>query len=441
VKKRSESSVRQKLSISSITAHLLLAGSVLLVGFAATAQEGQSQGEQETRKTPAMRERVYQPLSEAQACAEMDDMACAQQHLERVRRMTDLNSYELAQMWNFYAFVRFSQDDFPGAIEAYENVIMQPDLPLGLETSTVYALAQMYVQQERYQEGLDMLERWFSLSENPAPEPYVLQAQIHYQMQQYRQGIEPIQTAMEIAQRQNKPIQEGWYQLLNVFYFELEDYPNVIRTLTTLVENWPKKDYLVQLAGMYGQEGQERQQLALYEAAYEANWLTRGQEVVNLAQMLLQAEIPYKAAVMLESGLSDGSIESTESNWRLLSQAWQLAQEDEKALPALRRAASLADDGELDVRLAQSYANLAQWDNCVEASREGLRRGGLSRTDQANLLLGNCLAELKRYDEARNAFQAAARDERSRQGAQQWLQYIENEQDRDRQIQQAMRRG
>jgi hypothetical protein len=441
VKKGSESTVRQKFGISLISAHLLLAGSVLFVGFDAAAQNQGSGAEQETRKTPAMRERVYQPLTEAQACAEMDDMACAQQHLERVRRMTDLNSYELAQMWNFYAFVRFSQDDFPGAIEAYENVIRQPDLPLGLETSTVYALAQMYVQQERFQEGLDMLNRWFSLSENPAPEPYVLKAQIHYQMQQYREGIEPIQTAMEIAQRQNKQIQEGWYQLLNVFYFELEDYPNVIRTLTTLVENWPKKDYLVQLAGMYGQEGQERQQLALYEAAYEANWLTRGQEVVNLAQMLLQAEIPYKAAVMLERGLEDRSIESTEANWRLLSQAWQLAQEDEKALPALTRAAGLADDGELDVRLAQSYANLAQWENCAEAARNGLRRGGLSRTDQANLLLGNCLAELKRYDEARTAFQAAARDERSRRGAQQWLQYIQNEQDRERQIQQAMRRG
>ncbi|MBN1239058.1 MAG: tetratricopeptide repeat protein [Gammaproteobacteria bacterium] len=424
-----------------IAAHLLLAGGVLVTGFDAAAQEEQSQGEQETRKTPAMREKVYQPLAEAQECADMEDWACAQEQLERVRRMTDLNSYELAQMWNFYAFVRFSQDDFDGAIEAYENVIAQPELPLGLETSTVYALAQMYVQQERYQEGLDMLNRWFELSENPAPEPYVLKAQIHYQMQQYEEGIEPIQTAMEIAQRQNKEIEEGWYQLLNVFYFELENYPKVIETLTILVENWPKKDYLVQLAGMYGQEGQEMRQLALYEAAYEADWLTRGQEVVNLAQMLLQAEIPYKAAVLLERGLEDGSIESSEQNWRLLSQAWQLAQEDEKAIPALTRAAELAEDGELNVRLAQSHANLANWEDCIEASRTGLQRGGLSRPDQANLLLGNCLAELKRYEEARAAFQAAARDERSRSGAEQWLQYIQSEQEREEQIRQAMNRG
>ena len=52
---------------------------------------------------------------------------------------------------------------------------------------------------------------------------------------QYREGIEPIQTAIRLAGERNEEPDEGWYQLLNVFYFELEDYPNVIRTLTTLV--------------------------------------------------------------------------------------------------------------------------------------------------------------------------------------------------------------
>jgi tetratricopeptide (TPR) repeat protein len=161
---------------------------------------------------------------------------------------------------------------------------------------------------------------------------------------------------------------------------------------------------------------------------------------VNLAQMLLQADIPFKAARILDKGLDDGTIESTESNWRLLSQAWQLAQEDEEALPALSRASSLSSDGELDMRLAMSYANLARWEDCITASREALRRGGLNRTDQANLTLGNCLTETKQYREARNAFQAAQQDQRSRSTAQQWLQYIAAEETREEQIAQALRR-
>ena len=407
----------------------------------AGASEEESQANQPTRRTPAMRERVYTRLAEAQECAEMDDIQCANRLLAEVRAMTDLNSYETAQMWNFYAFIYFEQDNYREAIQAYENVLEQPELPVGLETTTMYSLATLYVQQERYQEGLDMLDRWFATQTNPSPDPYILKAQIHYQLGQYREGIEPVLTALEIARTQNREPQEGWYQLLNVFYFELENYPKVIETLTILLENWPKRDYLMQLAGIYGQEGQETNTLALYEAAHEVGWLERGSDLVNLSQMLLAADIPYKAAKIMEEGLNDGAIESTESNWRIVAQAWQLAQEDEKALPALTRASGLADDGNLDMLLAQSYANLARWDECIEAARNGLRRGGLNRRDQTNLILGNCLIEKKNYREARTAFQAAAEDERSRRSANQWLQYVEAEENREAEIAAALRRG
>ncbi len=82
--------------------------------------------------------------------------------------------------------------------------------------------------------------------------------------------------------------------------------------------------------------------------------------------------------------------------------------------------------------LAQSHANLAQWDECVDAARNGLRRGGLNRTDQTNLILGNCLAQRKEYPEARTAFLAAARDQRSRGAANSWIEYVDSEEERER---------
>jgi tetratricopeptide (TPR) repeat protein len=424
----------------------MLAGAVMMLSVVpeAGAQQGgeqESQANAPTRRTPAMREKVYTRLSEAQECAEMDDIPCTNRLLGEVRAMTDLNSYEMAQMWNFYAFIYFEQDNYAEAITAYENVLKQPELPIGLEQTTMYSLATLYVQQEMYQKGLDMLDRWFATQAEPSPDPYILKAQIHYQLEQYQQGIDPVLTALRIAEQQGRDPQEGWYQLLNVFYFELEDYPKVIETLTVLLNNWPKRDYLMQLAGIYGQEGQDRNTLALYEAAFEAGWLERSSDFVNLAQMFLSADIPFKAATVLETGLDDGTVESTESNWRTLAQAWQLAQEDEKAIPALTRASSLASDGNLDMLLAQSYANLARWDECIESARSALQRGGLNRSDQTNLILGNCLVEKKLYNEARSAFRSAAQDERSRNGANQWLQYIEAEENREAEIAAALGRG
>jgi tetratricopeptide (TPR) repeat protein len=360
--------------------------------------------------------------------------------LAQVRDMDDLNSYEMAQMWNFYAFIYFGQDNYREAIRAYEMVLQQVDLPLGMETTTIYTLCQLYFQQERYEDSLEMLDRWFVLSEDPGADPHVLRAQIFYSLQRYREGIEPVRAAIQINQELERQPQENWYRLLNVFYYELEDYPNVIEVLRTMIEIWPKREYFVQLSAMYGQEGDDGAQLALYHVAHEAGWLSRSNETIQMAQLLLQADVPVQAASILQAGLDDSTIESNERNWRLLAQSWQLAQEDIKAVPALTRAAGLAEDGTIDINLAQSYQNLYEWDSCVDSARDGIQKGDLRREDQAYMILGACLFELKEYTAARNAFEEAAEDDRSRSNARSWIQYVNSEETRDRELAAALAR-
>lgn len=433
---------RLLLSVAAAFAAALAAPGAFSQGMGMGGMQGGEEGaDVQTRRTPAMRERVYTRLSEAQECAEMGDIECAQQRLSQVREMTDLNSYELAQMWNFYAFIYFGQENYREAIRAYEMVLQQPDLPLGMETTTMYTLCQLYFQQERYEESLAMLERWFDIAENPGADPYVLQAQLFYSLERYREGIEPVRTAIRINEELEREPQENWYRLLNVFYFNLEDYPNVIGVLRTMIELWPKKDYFLQLAGMYGQEGEEAAQLALFQTAHEAGWLTSSNELIQMAQLLLQAEVYIQAAQILQKGLDDGSIESNQRNWRLLAQAWQLAEEHERAIPALIRAAALADDGELDVSLAQSYQNLYNWEFCADAAREGIRKGELRREDQAYMMLGACLFELKDYSAARNAFDDAAEDDRSRTSARSWIDYVNAEESRDKELAESLDRA
>jgi tetratricopeptide (TPR) repeat protein len=387
-----------------------------------------------TRRTPAMRERVYERLSEAQACLEMGDFECAQRLLDEVRSMSGLNSYEIAQTWNFQAYLYMAQDNYRGAIEAYQRVLEQPDIPLGMESSTLYIVSQLHFQQEQFDPSLATLDRWFEITETPGPDAYSFRAQIYYQLRRYGDAIEPLRTAIRIAESQGSEPDENWYRLLNVCYYEIEDYASTIEVLKVMVTRWPRREYVVQLSGIYGQEGFDQESMSLYEVAYEAGWLTQGSELVRLAQLFLLLDIPFKAGGVLDEGLNSGVIESSESNWRLLAQAWQLAREDEKAVPALRRAAELSDSGELHIRLAQSYQNLYRWDDCAEAAREAFRKGSLIREDQSSLIFGHCLLELKRFDEARTAFAAAARDERSRAAAENWLQFLASEEARERQL-------
>lgn len=428
------------------TGSILRAAGLLgvLCGMLAAAPAGaqraggeEAQEERETRETPAMSEAVYNALTEAQTCADMGDFECAMQELNRVRERSNKSPYETAVMWQFYAYVYFEQDDTPGAITAYENLLMQEDLTLALEQDATRTLSQLYAQEERYEDALRMLDRWFSVTETPGPEMYALRAQIFYQMERYADGIEPITTAIDLAAQRGTAPNEGWYQLLYVFYYETEDYPKVIETLRTMLPLWTKKEYLTQLAAMYGQQEDEDTQLALFQTAQDMGWLDRGSELVTLANFLLSAGVPYKAGEILQEGLDNGTIESDEQNWRMLATSWQQSQQDEQALPALTEAAELSNDPDVYHRLALSYANLARHEECIDAARDALERDP-ERPDEIQVTLGNCLAQLNRYEEALTAFRAASRDQRSRRTAQQFIDFVEGEMSRRSQIQRAI---
>ena len=75
-----------------------------------------------------------------------------------------------------------------------------------------------------------------------------------------------------------------------------------------------------------------------------------------LAQRLLNADVSYEAAMVLESGFKDKIVNIDEKNLRLLATCYTVAQEMTKAIEAWRRASKFAEDGEIHYRLAQALA-------------------------------------------------------------------------------------
>ena len=121
-------------------------------------------------------------------------------------------------------------------------------------------------------------------------------------------------------------------------------------------------------------------------------------------------------------------------NYRLLSQAWQLAQEDQRSVPALKEAARLSDEGELDLRLGNAFLNLGQYGDCVAAVQAGIRKGGIKSPDNAQISLGMCLYNQQKYRAAINAFREARKTSRSRRIANQWIAVINSDIKRNEQI-------
>ena len=90
------------------------------------------------------------------------------------------------------------------------------------------------------------------------------------------------------------------------------------------------------------------------------------------------------------------------------------AKEHVKSIPPLKKAASKSGDGDLYIRLGQSYVNLDRWPQAVEALRNGLKKGKVKRRDQANIMLGLALFEQKKFESSKRAFVNASKDKRSK---------------------------
>ena len=412
----------------------------LPLGWVSSAQaqdKAAAKKERETRRTPALRNKVYEKLAEAQAFAEAKDYVSAEQVLDQMiagEGKRALNSYELANVYNLYAFLRYSAEDYKGALNYYKQVVVQPDIPLAMEINTKFTVAQLYFVQEQWRPGIDALLEWFELSDKPNATAYILLAQGYYQVKDFDSALNNVETAIAMYEGEGKLPKEQWYNLVRFLYFDKNDIDNALSTLYTLIEYYPKKQYWVQASHLYGEKKNEPKQLAMMETAYLQGLLDKSSEVVQVAYLYLNAEVPYPAAQVMEQGFKDELVEEKSKNYELTGSAWRQAQEVAKAIPNMEKAAELSDKGELYTRLGNVYLDSDEHKKAIGAVKKGLSKGGVKRPDSARLVLGMAHFNLGDYNSAKKAFREAAKDERSEKYARQWIRYIASEEERQREM-------
>lgn len=407
---------------------------------AAWAGEAEEQAQQRTRRVPSMSEATFKKLAEAQELIDLEPsdlngaLRILNGMLDRSRRY---NGNEIGQIHNMLGFVHFTKEDYPKAIEHYQIVIRQgKEITEGLETTTLYTLAQLSFVVERYEDALRYMQQWISKANNPGPEPHIFMGQVHYQREDYARAIVQIEKGIAIARERGTSVKENWWALANYLYYEQEQWPKVLEILEILVRDFPKRQYWVQLAGVHGQEGNDKQQVQAMMAAYEGGFLDREGDLMTLAGLLMQEEAPIRAAAVIQKGLKDEIIKETEQHLRSLGQAYQLAQEVRLAIPAFEQAAMLAEDGAIYERLAQLYLEDDDFGKCVTAADNALAKGGLRKKQSVHIVRGMCDYNRHRLSPARASFASCrnesrrVRDEANQRICQNWIQFIDSEIDR-----------
>ena len=378
---------------------------------------------EEREEPPAsMSESFYRRLSRTHELLDEDNLTEALDLMDRIR--TDrLSDYEAAQLYQTYGFV-YSQMEREGeAFDAFEKCLELDALPTMVQQGIVYSVAGYYSGEERFAESNDTLMRWFRYEAEPRSEAYILMGANFAQQEMMPDALPYVIRANELAETPN----ESWRNLQLAIHVELRQIPEAIELLKENIGIWPDKLRFYQvLSGLYMETANDEGALSALTIPWHRGMLEAESDVLSLARLNLFLENPARAGEILSLAMERGQVQENFENLRLLLNSWTMAREMNRAVDAIDKLAELADDGEFFHRKAMLLNETGDWDGVVNSCARALEKGGLENPGEVWILQGVALAELRRFDEAIEAFESAKRDgsDNIRRNANAWIGYV-----------------
>lgn len=385
--------------------------------------------EKKKRRTPALRQRVFSQLSQAQKFADEKQPEKGLELLGQMeRRIDQLNSYESAMVYNFKAFIHYGENHLNQAIVSFKKVLEQQPIPEALEKSTLYALAQLQMQQEQYDEAIAYAKRWAKLNDKGHDaNSHGLMANAYYAKKEFKQSLLHVDKAIASQLAEGKKPGENLLVLKRATHYELKQSQKVTQVSEDLVRYYKKPKYWIELGNMYGEVGEKEKQLAVMEAAYQQGFLSKAKELKSLAQLYYLNGAPFKAGELLEKTIDKGQLEGSLKNLDFLAQAWFNAKEYEKAIPVYKKAAQVSKDGNAYAKLAELYVNMEEWKQVIKYGNKAFEKGSLKNPGNVSIALGMAHFNLKEFDESKRQFAQAKEHQKVRKMADQWMKYVSKE--------------
>lgn len=368
-------------------------------------------------------ERTNKRLNAARQAFAAQDYDGAEAALGRLRERS-LNPLERQQAFELRGYIAGGRGDNAAARQHFESAIAQGTMTPSERADARFLIARLYLGDEMWAEAIEHLNTWFEIAIDPNAVAYYLLALAHYQDRDIDAALEPAQQAVDLT---DQP-QESWLQLLLALRLSRKEYEASVPLLEALVQRYPKKSYWVSLSTVHGALGDYPEALVPLQLAYSQGYLTEGDELRRLAQLLLFLGLPYRAAKVVEDSLEQARIEADADTYELLGNSWIAAREFERTVAPLTRAAELSEDGDLFVRLAQVHIQREKWAAAALVLRRAIELGDLQKPGDAKLLMGIAVYNSKRPKQAHTWFTRAREHEETRTEADQWLLHIAREQ-------------
>ena len=403
-------------------------------------------GEEEGRAPPEARtagtlsEQVMRSISRIQEMmspeddSEPPDYEGAKIELDelRERRWDRMNDFEKSTLLSFYTNYYLSQEDYPGAIRTFEEILLIEELREDQRLRTLRSLGQLYGAEENWQGSINNYAAWRELSLEEDDVVFKGLAYAHYQLDELAEALPYWLQYMQFVLDNGEELPRSDYAFLSGLYFGLEDFPSAEELLKTMIVRFDDPIDWTNLSAVYSELGNDDRRIQLMNIAYLKGYLDDDTEFMNISQSLAGIEIPLSGAKIMIDGMDQNIVERDADNMTTLTQMYLIASDYVNAEEPARQAAELDPTGDGFDTLGYVQYILRKYEDAVTSFEAALDKGQLS--DRANTLrfLAMSLVELDEFDRAKEVTSdwAEAGDRDDQEAASTYMGFIDNVQSR-----------
>ena len=363
----------------------------------------------------------YQLLNKAANFIESEQYSVAYQYLVKIKD-TVSSDYARALVAHNLGQVELQRENYGKALGHLNDAYQRDVLSKKQQSNLLRTIAQLSCLEVKWQTCIDHLNLW--MKEEPTKikgSDNFLLAQAYSQLENWQAVNAPVQAAInsiEVAP-------QSWYQLNIVAHIQLKQWQAAIGQQKVMISHYgDNPEFWRQLVFLHIQVKDNKAALADQRIGFENKLLREENDYLLLAQMLLQAEIPFYAGEVIQQGLDRGEVLRNKKNLTVLSHSWIQAGENQRAVQVLTKINQLDFSPKILIQIAQIQIQLQYWSAAKETLLTAIEN---SQGEQARLqlLLAIVHIKLKNYPESRQSLAIAANDQQIKGNVDSWMTYLE----------------
>jgi tetratricopeptide (TPR) repeat protein len=392
------------LFVAAVSAVTVIALEPLYVQYAQAAPAPKGKAAKQDPATTARRE-VGTPINDALKLVESKDWNGALAKVAQADQVKDKTPYEEYMVAKYIAFISVNREpqDLNAAREAVNRQIASGGAPEA-EKPNMYSMGMLlnYTTMD-YAKVIESARELQALNQPFNEQQNLVLIQAYYSTMDFQNAVKTAKAATDAATASGGKASADVLGLMLNSQAKLMDDAGYrvtldqLATVSTQPEVWGQVMDFALNEVTKGGNVNEHHLLNLFRLGMLVGTM-RDVDYSAMASIDLQSGLPNEAKEVVTKGNITG---------QLATQTTTLLANDQGSLTELAAEAGKQMNGEIDVKLGESYMTYGRHDEAVTALRRGIEKGGLKDLADAQTTLGIALYKAGRKDEALAEFRKA----------------------------------